>query len=447
MSRVSQESKAPLGLPDKNLPGAWRSLSVFVLLSGLSVFDRQILTLMVEPIKQDLGLSDFQIGILQGLVFAIFYSVAALPLGWMADRYPRRPIIWLGVTTWSLFTSACGLANSFVSLVIARMGVGAGEASLSPAAYSMLADLFKPSRLTLALSIMMIGMNLGNGIAIGLGGAIITFAEKGGTWVLPLFGELKSWQFVFFVAGLPGLVLGLLVFTFREPVRRGRLHESKGPELSETFRFIAANRAFFAAHFIGFGLLSTVGWAFFSWLPVYMIREFGWTIGRISAPLALITGVGATIGTLAMGWLVDRLFGNGRLNAHLLVCMGIAACMAVLGVIAFRITDPHIFLLIVTPIISIMSLGGTASAALQIVAPNEMRGQISAMFLLVISGFGLGLGPVVVGALTDFVFQDEARIGDSLTVIFAVLAPASAFAMWLGLGPMRVAVEKAQQRS
>jgi len=431
-------------LPGRNQPGAWWSLPILVLLSGLSLLDRQILTLMVPSIKRDLGISDFQIGVLQGLVFAIFYSVAAVPIGWLVDRFPRRPIIWLGVTVWGLCGVACGLANSFLGLFVARLGVGAGEAALSPAAFSMLADLFKPSRLALAISILTIGSNLGNGLAVGLGGAIVGFSEKGGSLALPVIGHLRSWQFVFLVTGLPSVVLAPLVFLIREPVRRGRTPGVRGPAISETLRFMGANRRFFLSHFIGFGLMAVVGWGFTSWLPVYMNRAFGWSIGRISLPLALIIGIGPTLGTVASGWLADHLFGRGQSDAHLRVGAGIALGVAILGVIAFRVHDPIVFLILVTPIASSIALIATASAALQIVSPSEMRGQISAIFLLVVTGFGLGVGPMLVGAVSDFVFGNEARLGDSLALVFGVLAPIAAVVLWLGRKSMRLAVSNAR---
>jgi MFS family permease len=437
---------APLaGYAARNQPGAWRALPILVFLFGLSLLDRQIMTLMVGPLKRDLGLSDFQVGVLQGLVFAIFYGAAAVPIGWLVDRFARRPIIWLGVTFWGLCAAACGLANSFAGLFAARLGVGAGEATLVPAAYSMLADLFKPSRLALAISILLIGSNLGNGMAIGLGGAIVAFAEKGGTLALPMVGHLRSWQFVFLVTGLPGVFLGGLIFLVGEPIRRGRMITAKSASFADTIKFMGVNRGFFAAHFLGFGLLAIVGWAFSSWLPTYMNREFGWSIGKLSVPLALIIGIAPSLGTPASGWIADRLFGRGQADAHLRVCCFIALGMAAFGVAAFRVHNPILFLILITPIAAIMANGATSGASLQIVAPTEMRGQITAMSLLVANGLGLGLGPMLVGALSDFVFGNEARLGDSLSLVFAVLAPAAAFVLWLGWRPMRSAVGRADQ--
>lgn len=188
------------------------TLAILVLLSALSLLDRQILNLMVEPIKRDLALTDFQMGLIQGLAFALFYALAALPLGWAVDRWSRRWVIWSGVTLWSLAASCCGLAQSFGQLLLARLGVGAGEAALNPAAYSLLSDLYPPQKLTSAMSVLMIGSTLGGGLSIAVGGAVIGMAEAGGIFRLPLLGELRPWQFVFIVTGLPGLLAALLAF-------------------------------------------------------------------------------------------------------------------------------------------------------------------------------------------------------------------------------------------
>lgn len=427
-----------------NQPGAWKILPVLVLLYALSLLDRQILILMVEPVKRDLGLNDFHISLLHGIGFAILYSVAALPLGWLADRFPRRPIIWLGVTAWGMAAAACGLAQSFWHLLIARSCVGVGEASLSPAAYSMLADLFRPARLAVAMSILMIGSCLGNGLAIGLGGAIVSIAQKGSVHYVPLFGELKSWQYVFVLTGLPGLFLGALIFLVREPKRRNR-NQAKA-SFVETFRFIGQNRAFFTSHFLGFGLLSAMGYGLLSWMPTYMMRVHHWTIGQLSLPLALLVGIGSASGTIVTGMIIDRLFERGRKDAHMLVYSILALGMAIFAAIAFQASGPWLFLALIAPIILTQIIAPAAAAALQIVTPNQMRGQISALFLLVMNGLGLAIGPAIVGALTDFVFHDEMKVGLSIATMFLVLGPFTAVTLWLGLKPMRNLVEKAEAR-
>lgn len=426
-----------------NQAGAWRALPILVLLYAFALLDRQILILMVGPIKRDLQISDFHVGLLQGLAFAIFYSLASLPIGWLVDKYPRRPIIFLGVTAWGIAASACGLAQNFIQLFAARIAVGIGEAALSPAAYSMVADLFRPARLAFVMSLLMIGSCLGSGLAVGLGGAIIGYAESGATHHLPIVGELAAWQFVFVVTGLPGLLLGALIYLVREPVRRD-IASKHAPALRDTLHFIRTRRRFFACHFAGFGLLSVVGCGFLNWLPTYMIRAFGWSIGQVSVPLAIMLGLVSTVGTLTTGYVIDRLFSAGRTDAHLRVFAIITIVLTVLGVGAFQVSDPWLFLALITPIMATMILAAGAGAALQIVTPNEMRGQIGAMFLLVMNGIGLGLGPTVVGAVTDFVFHDEARLGSSIALLFGIGGPLAAMLLLLGMAPMREAVKSAE---
>ena len=426
-----------------NQPGAWRALPILILLYAVALLDRQILMLMVGPIKEDLHISDFQIGLLQGLAFSIFYGVAALPIGWLVDRSPRRPIIFVGVTVWGLAASLCGLAQNFIHLLLARVAVGVGEAALSPAAYSMLADFFRPSRLALAMSLLMIGSCVGGGAAVGLGGIIISFAESGTTHHLPILGTLAGWQFVFLVTGLPGMVLGGLIYLVREPIRRDRA-STGSPPITDTFRFIRSRGGFFACHFGGFGLLSLVTCGFLNWLPTYIIREFGWSVGQITLPLAILLGIVSTLGTLGTGYLIDRLFSAGHTDAHLRVYAVITVGMSIIGVAAFQMPQAWIFLLLITPIIATMVLAAAAGAALQIVTPNEMRGQIGAMFLFVMTGIGFGFGPALVGAITDFLFQDEARVGSSIALLFGIGGPISAIILALGMAPMRRAVAAAE---
>ena len=306
----------------------------------------------------------------------------------------------------------------------------------------MLADLFPPARLALAMSVFLIGATVGNGLSIGLGGAIVSLAEAGHVYELPLIGKVMSWQYVFIVTGLPGLVLGGLIFFVREPKRRDRLGLVH-PPIKETLRFLAARRRFFTAHFAGFCLLAIIGWGFSGWLPTYMSRQFGWTIGQLTLPLALILGIGGTFGTLASGWLVDRLFGGAR-TTPTCECTYISRSGCRWWRDSLQVSDPWIFLAFVTPIVATMSTAATAGAALQIVAPNEMRGQVAALFLFVVNGVGLGLGPTIVGATTDFVFHDEARLSTSLALLFGVLGPAAALTLSLGLKPMREAVQLAE---
>jgi len=370
-------------------------------------------------------------------------ALPPLPIGWLVDRFPRRPIIWLGVTVWSLATAFCGLAQNFGHLLGARLAVGIGEATLSPAAYSMLADLFRPSRLVLAISVMLMGGSIGGGLAVGLGGAVASYAESARALQLPILGVVSSWQYVFLIIGPPGLALSSLIFLVREPQRRDRLGAAP-PNISETFRFVRTRRALFTFHFIGFGVQSILTFGVVGWIPAYMGRAFGWSIGQISIPFGLIIGIGSSLGSLAMGWSVDRLFGRGCTDAHMRVNSIIFLGTSIIGVAAFQVHNPWVFLVLVTPIFMTIVFTPSAVAALQIISPNEMRGQMSAMVVLIINGVGLGLGPTVVGAVTDFVFHDETRLGTAVALLFGLLGPIAAAMLALGMKPMREAARLAE---
>ncbi|MFY9571890.1 MAG: MFS transporter, partial [Blastocatellia bacterium] len=200
---------------------AWYVVGVLTLVYIFSFIDRQILSLLVRPIRRDLGISDFQMSLLMGFSFALFYTFFGLPLGRLADSRSRRTIIAAGFTVWSIMTAACGLARNFAHMLLLRMGVGVGEAALSPAAYSMITDYFPPRRRATAISVYSMGIYIGSGLAFIVGGLVAGAASAQETWDLPLVGATRPWQVVFFIVGLPGVLLALLMYTVREPVRRG----------------------------------------------------------------------------------------------------------------------------------------------------------------------------------------------------------------------------------
>ena len=202
---------------------AWYAVGVLMLLYVCSFADRQILSLLVAPIKRDFGMSNTQIGLLQGLAFAILYTTLGLPLGWLADRMSRRRIIAFGVFFWSLAATACGMAANATQLFLARVGVGVGEATLSPSAYSLITDYFKPEKLGRAFGIYNMGITIGSGVALIAGGLVVSWVSTAGeSFTLPIVGTVRAWQMVFIVTGAPGLLLCLLMFTVPEPPRRGQ---------------------------------------------------------------------------------------------------------------------------------------------------------------------------------------------------------------------------------
>jgi len=392
---------------------------------ALSFMDRQILSLLVEPIKADLAISDTRFGMLQGLAFAIFYIGFGIPLGRLADRGSRRNLVVFGIALWSLMTMACGTAGSFAALFAWRAGVGIGEATLSPAAYSMIADAVPKRRLSLALGAYNMGVYLGSGLALLVGGALLDLFMRA-ELNLAALRDVAPWRLVFLAVGLPGLVLAGLMLLIREP---RRTHFEAGaadvlPSIAETVRFIRDEWRLFASLILGFACHNTALYALLSWIPAFLGRHYHLAPAGVGAALGLATMAGGGLGLIIGGVLSDRLFSAGRGDTPLLVGMlsmiGIAvatvwmifAGSAGASSVAFGV----VMLFVALPI-------GAAAAALQLVVPNRYRGQISALYLICISLAGLTIGPIGPPLIGDLVFHDPARIGEAiaLTVVCAAI--------------------------
>jgi MFS family permease len=426
---------------------SWRAWYVVILLLGVyinSFLDRTILTLLVGPIRATMGFSDSQVGFLMGPAFAIFYTVAGLPLGWLADRMSRRWLVVIGQAFWSLASVSFGVGRTFAQLALARIGVGVGEASLSPAAYSIVADLFPPERLGRALSIYSMGTQLGGGLASLLGGFVIQWAGEAATYRLPLVGERHLWQVVFFLVALPTIPLTLLLLTtVREPSRR----ESEGrPALRATtgdfVRYFRANAGAFLYHNFGFGLLALSGYGALAWIPELFIRMHGWDrafVGKAVGANSMIVGVA---GIFFGGWLGDRLSRRGYRDSKIRVGLvaillwlpfGVVLPFAPNGRLAFALWIPMTFAAALP--------WGAAAAAIQEVVPNEMRGKAASVFLLVINLVGLGLGPQLLPLLTDYVFRDERQIHYSFLAVTLTSELGAAVLLFLALKHFRRAMD------
>lgn len=405
---------------------------VLLLAYTLSYVDRQILSLMVEPVKRDLQLSDTQISLLHGFAFAIFYTLVGLILGRLADRRNRRTLIIVGISIWCLATAACGFAGSLGTLFLARMVVGVGEASLSPAAYSMLADYFQPERRGRAMGLYSLGVYLGSGLAFIVGGLVIAATKDAGSVVLPVLGSFRPWQLAFIIVALPGLLVVPLMLTVREPVRR-ELAGSEGG-----FGHFVERRAFYAPAILGYAVLAIVTFAFTAWLPTSFIRLWGWSpkeIGIAYGSIMLVFGSG---GMILAGTLADRLAAGGRRDAHLwLSIIGTVAAIP-FALAAGLVTTPYaaLALVAVTSFCISMSIA-LAPAALQSVTPNGLRGQMTALYLLLINLIGMGCGPTLVALCTDYGFGDELAVRNSITVVTVCAASVSAVLLALSLKPYR----------
>ncbi|MAI06682.1 MAG: hypothetical protein CBC47_06140, partial [Alphaproteobacteria bacterium TMED87] len=262
---------------------AWFVVLVLTLANTVSFIDRQILSLLVEPIRADLDINDTQISLLQGFAFVVFYVAMGLPIARLADSKNRKYIIIIGVALWSLMTAICGLAKTFIHLFIARMGVGVGEASLSPSAHSMLSDYFPPEKLSFPLGVYAAGITSGMGIALVAGAAVIDLINSFGTLNLPFFGLLKPWQTTFIIVGALGSLVILLMCFVKEPKRIGMLgvvndkDKASVVPLSQVIEYFKLNWKSYSTIYLGFTMTAASAYGLASWTPTFYIRTFGMT--------------------------------------------------------------------------------------------------------------------------------------------------------------------------
>ncbi len=303
MSNAAEE-----GSQEPPLIREWYLVFVLMLAFVVSFVDRQVITLLVQPIRRDLGISDTEISLLMGLAFAVFYVAMGVPIARLSDSRSRKTIIAVGIFLWSLATAACGLARNFTQLFLARVGVGVGEATLTPAAYSMIADSFPAHRLGRAIAVYSTGVFVGAGLAGVLGGWAVQTISQAGTLVLPIIGEVFPWQMTFFVVGLPGLLLvALIMLTVREPVRKNLMGAQTGQSvpIGDVVRFMWTNRGTFGAIFIGYAFGGIAFYGFMSWIPEFIRRTHGWEIGDAGMLFGSLLAIFGTAGALTGGWFCD----------------------------------------------------------------------------------------------------------------------------------------------
>ena len=423
---------------------SWYVVAVLMLAYVCSFIDRQILALMVPAIRRDLGISDTKMSLLMGLSFALFYSILGLPIGRLADRKSRRGIIACGIAVWSVMTMLCGAARNYWQLFLARMGVGVGEAALSPPAYSLIADYFPQDRLGTAIGVYSLGIYLGSGLAMMLGGWATGRVATATMWTIPLIGEVRPWQAVFVMIGSPGLLLALWVGTLREPVRGAMTRgASTAPlPLAEVVRYVKLHRGAFLGHNLGFAFIAMVnyGWAY--WVPTWLQRVHGWTPQHVGLYYGLWTATFGVMGVVVGGWLGDRIARSGYLDAKIRIGL-IGLTGELLTGFLFLLAPTGAMEWALIPSTFFASFGfGAAAAGIQEISPIPMRAQTSALYLLVINLIGLTLGPFFVAGLTDYAFQDELRIGSSLLVVTVVGLTAAAVTFLFTLKPFRAAAEE-----
>jgi MFS family permease len=407
------------GKPD--LRHAWYVLAILTGMYMFSFVDRQILSLLVPSIKKDLGVSDTQIGLLQGLSFALFYTLIGLPLGRIADSCNRRNLIAASIAIWSFFTAMCAATKSFFTLFMTRVGVGVGEAGLSPAAYSLIADYFPKQRIGTAISIFYFGLFLGSSLALLVGGITIDALAKTPTITVPILGAIASWRITFLIVGLPGILFALLAFTIREPLRRNLMLAADGQAAKMSFReaFVQMGLRWQSVVGTSVGMIfqATCNYAIMSWAPVYFIRVHGWTAGQAGKALAVIMIVFACSGMYLGGFLSDRMQKKGIADGPIRVALISAVGIFIFLTPAMLLSDARWTLVLMAIGMFLLSFPmGVSVASLQLIFPNQVRGQVAALFLFFLNLGGLTMGPGLPGLLNDYLFHNENMVGASISL-------------------------------
>ena len=398
---------------------AWTAVTVLFLLYILSLADRYVIAMMVDPIKEGLGVTDFHVSLLQGPVFAVLYCLFAIPVGLALDRFNRRLVLFLCVIVWSLGATGCGLAGTFAMLAVARSLVGAGEAGFSTGAYSIIGDSFPPQKVSLAMSIFVMGGVMGAGIVFLLGGPLVDMILHGAVADWPILSAFAPWQQAFIVTGLPGIAMAFLVFLFKEPPRAtvpaaGR---GKGLGYGEALSFLKKHYQIYTAIFLGFGIAYTVTISLQLWLPSYFSRVHGWA----PKDIGIFMGLAQIIGALTLplhGAIVGYIYRRGFKDAHLLWCIFCILLAGPIIVAALLMPNPYIGVTLFGFYMGfILATASMGPASTQVVTPQHLRGRISAIYVLTTGLIGMAVGPPVVGWITTHVFRDELKVGYSLMAV------------------------------
>lgn len=429
--------------PGHSYAYGWYTAAVLMVAYTFSFLDRQILNLMVGPIKADLHLTDTQFALLTGGAFGIFYTVMGLPIGWLADRYPRTRIITCGVAMWSIATTACAFVRTFPALMAARIGVGVGEATLSPSAYSLLSNSFDRSRLPRAMSVYSVGIYIGAGLALIVGGSVVEAVARTPSVMLPLLGEIHSWHAVFLVIGPPGLLVALWVSTLREPGRQAKAGDATTSfSIARIWRFLASWPAMSVALFLGSAMLAIMSYMD-AWYPELFIRTFHWSVGETGHVNGLASLTGGPLGMLSAGWLSSRMIARGRVDACLRLAIHAAIGMSITATAMPLLPQAWAMAAMLWPI---KFLGGfipvLIPSAIQMVAPGNMRAQLSAVFGLTVGILAVTLGPVLPALIGDYVLRDEGALHLSLSIAAAIVGPVATVLLWCGLRQFRACLSE-----
>jgi len=429
---------------EQTQPQAYFALALLLAAYILSFIDRNVMAVLIGPIREDLQITDFQYSLLHGFAFSIFYIFMGIPIAKLADRSNRVRIVTVGIFLWSVMCAACGLAKSVTTLFITRIGVGVGEAALSPPAFSLLADYFPPAKQARAFAVYSLGVTVGGGLSAIVGGYVYQhFAATQGA-VLPILGHVSAWQMTFIAVGAPGLIIVALLGLLREPVRRIDPHletPKADTSVAEFWRHLNRHRRIYVGIMGAHAMLTVMTYGMLAWFIEFLIRTYGIERQDAGLQFGLLNIVGGSLGAITIGWLVQPMVRRGLIDAPARMLMIVAALVAVPAILGPLSPTPTMAVILACP--AVFLLNGFYSpgvTALQMITPNHMKAQITALTLFFANLFGLALGPTIVASLTDFVFQDDAALRYSLALLPAILCPLAIGLVYQALKPYRAVV-------
>jgi MFS family permease len=404
---------------------AWYVAGLMAVAYAVAFVDRQVLNLLVDPIRHDLGLTDTSISLLQGFAFVAAYVLAGPVFGRLADRGSRRNLLIAGVVLWCTFTVLCGFARDFWTLFIARAGVGAAEACLLPAGWSLLADHFSREKLPRAMSIFLLGPFVGGGLALVFGGLIVR-AVTGVEFSGPLAG-LPPWGLTFIFVGLPGFLIAAMLLTVREPPRHfARPAEDRSFTVGDVGRFLWSERQFYGRFFGGIALMAVALYALPAWTPTLLMRVHGADPAHVGVEYGIATLIAGSAGILLGPWLAKRL--RPRYGEEAPLRTALVAAGGVVPVCLFLPFAPGYWSALVAAALGSLSVNlalPMVSSALQASTPNRMRGLVTSAYAFVVLSMGMGVAPTVIALITDYVLGDGRQLGTSLALVCGTCACAS----------------------
>jgi MFS family permease len=423
------------------------SLFVLTVVVMFTVLDRQVLALLIEPLKADLGISDTQAALLLGAAFSLTYAVAGLPIARLADRVNRRNLVAACLAFWSAATVACGFAHSYGGLLLARMGIGIGESGYGPATWSIVSDSFRRERVAFATGMLGIGAMAGTGMALFLGGAVLGLVDGIPTLELPFVGTMRPWQWVFVIVGAPGLLWAMVVLTTREPARQGVVgSKPQSIPVRKVARFMADDWRTYLATIGGTCIKNLLALGAGLWMPTMLHREFGWALSEAGMALGAITIIFSPLGMIAGGKLSEHWARKGRSDANLRIVL--YALLAAVPLSVFTPLLPGAQLVLAGYALQMLVTGlgfGPGIAAVQLVTPNAMRAQVGAVTQFSANVLAFALSPLVVALFTDYLFKDPAQLKYSIALSALVFGPLAILVVAQGMGPYRRSYERAER--